>query len=163
MTSIRSDYRVGHTRTAEAELLWIIDPSPLGMTSGLARPHEDLQGLEKARLDIAARNRVAASKSGEETQNLTKELTLPTRRGETVTSHPSPNPHLARSHGRPQVSGTRVHGLYRPRLLVPAHSDGDARRPRRAAERRPARGREDSVGPIPWQREMRQMDVSCDW
>jgi hypothetical protein len=137
MTSIRSDYRVGHTRTAEAELLWIIDPSPLGMTSGLARPHEDLQGLEKARLDIAARERVAASKSGEETQNLTKELTLTTRRGDGDLA-PFPKSHLARSHGRPQVSGTRAHGLYRPRLMVPAHSDGDARRPEGSrAERRP--------------------------
>jgi len=119
------------------------------MTSGLARPHEDLQGLEKARLDIAARKRVAVSKSGEETQNLTKELTLTTRRGETVTSHPSPNPHLARSHGRPQVSGTRVHGLYRTPafrfLLTPMAMPGG----RRAAEPSGGRrGREDSVGPM---------------
>jgi hypothetical protein len=68
MTSFRSDYRVGHTRAVEAELNSTGREGSIA--SGLRRPHQDLQGLEKAKLGTATRKHVAASKSSEETQNL---------------------------------------------------------------------------------------------
>ena len=125
----------------------ILDPSTRHNIRSRSSPLRFAKDSKKAMLDIATRKRVAVSKSGEETQNLRKELTLTTWRGGDGDLAPFP-PNAPTLHGAPdglRGVGPPVHGRYRLRLLVPAHSDGDARRPRSAAE--PSGGWR---GRIPW-------------
>jgi hypothetical protein len=125
------------------------------VASGLARPptNKICKDSKKLRLDNATRKLCGCkvkpvSKSGDETHRIlegTSPLTLTARRRDGDLA-PFPNPHLL--HGaRDGLRGVGPPGartLPTPRILVPAHSDGDVRRPEGD------RGSADGGGRIPW-------------